>query len=42
MKKNPTKTNDNAISNKQNNNNYYVHKNHGHKILYQKKNEKKM
>ena len=41
MKKNPTKMNDSTISNKPNNNYYYVHKNLGLKILYQKKNEKK-
>ena len=40
MKKNaPTKIYDNTISNRPNNNYYYVHKNLGHKILYQKKNE---
>ena len=37
MKKNPTKMNDSTISNKPNNNYYYVHKNLGLKILYQKK-----
>ena len=41
MKKNPKKMNDSTISNKPNSNYYYVHKNLGHKILYQKKNEKK-
>ena len=39
MKKNPTKMNDSLINVKLNNN-YYVHKNLGHKILYQKKNDK--
>ena len=41
MKKNPKKMNDSTISNKPNSNYYYVHKSLGHKILYQKKNEKK-
>ena len=40
IKKNPIKMNDSLINIKLNNN-YYVHKNLGLKILYQKKNEKK-
>ena len=32
--------NDSAINNKPNSNYYYVHKKLGHKIFYQKKNEK--
>ena len=40
MKKNPTKMNDSTISRKPNNNYYYIHKNLGPKILYQKKNDK--
>ena len=40
FKKNPTKMNDSTISAKPNNSYYYIHKNLGHKILYQKKTEK--